>query len=336
MSVQIVSFHSGLLADAGALLAQRHQRDRALFPELPKRFENPITARAAVEAVWSRTQANGVAAMDSGRLVGYLIGDMVIHNLWGRSAWIRLAGCAIAPDQSVGLVGELYAALASCWVAYGCFTHFVLISVADSSFIHAWFALSFGIEQVHALLTLHTYQPDVSVNLPNLEIRRATPDDRATLSGMYHIIRRHLAQAPVWGVALPEDEEEFRTGYAELVDEPTATVWLAFQQGQATGFQVYFPAEPTDDNLLVPEQCIELNVAGTIVSARGRGIGQALTQHGLAYACSKGYRYCLTDWRSANLLSARFWPRQGFRPVVYRLVRRIDTRIAWANGRFES
>jgi hypothetical protein len=30
------------------------------------------------------------------------------------------------------------------------------------------------------------------------------------------------------------------------------------------------------------------------------------------------------------LLPVRFWPRQGFRPVVYRLSRRIDPRIAWA------
>jgi hypothetical protein len=36
-------------------------------------------------------------------------------------------------------------------------------------------------------------------------------------------------------------------------------------------------------------------------------------------------------WRSTNLLTARFWPRQGFRPVAYRLVRRVDQRIAWAN-----
>jgi hypothetical protein len=39
----------------------------------------------------------------------------------------------------------------------------------------------------------------------------------------------------------------------------------------------------------------------------------------------------VTDWRVTNLLSSRFWPRQGFRPVVYRLTRRIDARVAWAN-----
>ena len=45
-----------------------------------------------------------------------------------------------------------------------------------------------------------------------------------------------------------------------------------------------------------------------------------------------GYRYCITDWRSTNLQASRFWPRFGFRPVGYRLVRRIDGRIAVAGG----
>jgi ribosomal protein S18 acetylase RimI-like enzyme len=110
-------------------------------------------------------------------------------------------------------------------------------------------------------------------------------------------------------------------------------VWLALRQGQAVGCQGYFPAEPADDDMLIPEQCTRLTVAGTREWARGRGIGQALTRHGLAHARASGYRYCETDWRSTNLLSSRFWPRQGFRPVAYRLVRRIDPRIAWANER---
>lgn len=335
MAVQILPFQPGLLADAGTLLAERHRQDRVSFPELPQRFKDPVIAQAAVNAVWNRTHASGVAALDAGRLVGYLIGDMPTERreLWERTAWIRLAGCAIAPDQGVGLAAELYAALASRWVAYGCFAHLVFISVADPNLVQAWFTLSFGIEQVYALLTLQDNHPTAPVESPGLEIRLATPDDREALGGMSQIIRRHLAQAPVWGVSLPEEDEEYRTGHASMVDDPTATVWLAFRQGRAVGFQAYFPAEPTGEDLTVPARCIELSVAGTIASARGQGVGRALTQRGLTHAIENGYLYCLADWRGTSLLAGRFWPRRGFRPVAYRLVRRIDTRIAWANGR---
>lgn len=39
----------------------------------------------------------------------------------------------------------------------------------------------------------------------------------------------------------------------------------------------------------------------------------------------------LAEQRSTNLLASRFWPRLGFRPIAYRLVRRVDQRIAWAS-----
>src|SRR5262245_4897569 len=121
VALDIVPFHTQMLADAGELFALRHQRLCAARPELPPCFEEPSVARAAVEAVWNREGATGVAAVSGSRLRGYLIGDLVLDPLWGRSAWIRFAGGALAPDQDVELVRDLYAALASPWVRFGCF-----------------------------------------------------------------------------------------------------------------------------------------------------------------------------------------------------------------------
>jgi ribosomal protein S18 acetylase RimI-like enzyme len=332
MKFEIVPFDAGLIPQAAVLLAERHRRDRAVLPELPPRFEDPAAARAAIEATWRRTHGDGVAALHGGQLLGYLIGDMALDPVWGRSAWVRLAGCALAAGQSAELVRDLYAVLGARWVTFGCFAHFALVPTADPALVHAWFALTFGIEQVHALLALDGL--DLSTPAPprGVEIRRAGPQDRETLADLSDVIWRHQVQAPVWGIHLPEDEAEARAGWADLGDDPTVTVWLALRQGQVVGCQGYFPAEPSDDDLLLPEQCTRLTIAGTRETARGQGIGQALTRHGLAHARDSGYRYCETDWRSTNLLSSRFWPRQGFRPVAYRLVRRIDPRIAWANG----
>ena len=73
-------------------------------------------------------------------------------------------------------------------------------------------------------------------------------------------------------------------------------------------------------------------MAATHPELRGRGVGSALTRVGLADAAAHGYTACVVDWRVTNLLSSRFWPRQGFQPAVYRLVRRVDPRIIWAQG----
>ena len=112
MSSQILPFTDDMLPVAGALLARRCRNDRLILPELPVRFEDPAIAAAAVQASLHRPHASGVAAVDGDRLLGYLIGDLVIDAVWGRSAWVRLAGCALAPGQSAELVRDLYAALA--------------------------------------------------------------------------------------------------------------------------------------------------------------------------------------------------------------------------------
>ena len=144
---------------------------------------------------------------------------------------------------------------------------------------------------------------------------------------MYDLIWRTNVASPVWGVHLPENDDELREAYGNLVDDPDATVWLALLDGEPVGFQCFFPGEQAADALLVPEACTVLEVAGTKPQARGRGIGSLLTRYGLAQAYANGSRYCLADWRSANLLASRFWPSQGFQPVAYRLVRRVDPRI---------
>jgi ribosomal protein S18 acetylase RimI-like enzyme len=333
MPFEIVPFHAGLLTEAAGLLARRHALDRHALPALPASGEAPEGAQAALEAAWARPLASGAAALRDGRLVGYVLGDLAIDTQRGRTAWVRQAGQALEPGQDPELVRDLYAAAAVRWVAQGCFDHYVLAPAADALLLEQWFHLSFGLEQVHAVCDLETTaltRPELG---PEFTLRRAGPQDAEHLATLSGIIWKHQAAAPVWGVALPERESEMRSGYAELVTDPAVTVWLALRSEQALGFQAYYTTEPGPADLLTPEHCIELSVAGTQPEAQGLGLGRALTAAGFAAAREAGYRYCLADWRSTNLLAARFWPRQGFQPVLYRLVRRVDERAAWATGR---
>ena len=333
MPTQLVPFSTELLPQAALLLAQRHQRDRAVLPALPERFTDPVVARQAIEAALQRKGASGFAALVDDNVVAYLIGDMVIDNTWGRSAWVRTAGCAYAPAVGVEVVRELYAALGARWVEYGIFLHVALMPVSDPALLQAWFSLSFGMEQVHALVDLATIDPTLPALPPDLEIRQAGSADRHHLAAMSDVIWQTQVKAPVWGIMMPEGHQELADGWAGLVDEADVTVWLALHGDAVVGTQGYWPAEQFPDHLFLPEGCLHMSVAGTRSAVRGQGIGTLLTRYGLAQARAAGHRFCETDWRSTNLLAARFWPRQGFQPMVYRLVRRVDPRIAWADGR---
>ncbi len=173
-----------------------------------------------------------------------------------------------------------------------------------------------------------------------LTIRRAELADLEASLELDEILPRHQSQAPVYapywfGEYAPfADKEAIRQESIEILQDENAKFWLALRNGRIVGYQLYMPASPhfeKIDNLMVPEQCSYLAIAATREEEQGRGVGRALTAHGLAAAQSGGYTHCFTDWRVTNLLSSRFWPRQGFRPVAYRLSRRLDERIAWSH-----
>lgn len=332
MTVEIIPLEDHLLPAAGELLAAAHRRGRRELPELPAAFEDPQTAAEAVARTRARPGARGLAAVEDGHMRAYLAGETLLDaQIWGRSAWVRLPGSALAEGAGPHLVGRLYAALGASWVRWGCFRHLVYVPRTEARLTRAWFELGFGVEAIEAVLDFEDI-PAPGGPPPGVEIRRAGPDDRETLRGLSDLIWREQVQAPDWGIQFPEEVAGNREGWAETLDEPGAQIWLAFVGGQPAGSLGFFhqPAEP--DNLLVPPDCCDITLAGTRPEFRGRGIMRALFQRGAAEMAAAGYRFCQTYWRSANLSAAQTWPRLGFRPAAYRLSRRVDPRIAWANG----
>jgi ribosomal protein S18 acetylase RimI-like enzyme len=334
--IHIEPFKPDHLQQAAGLLAQRHSRQRAQQPLLPQRFEQPAEALKALQAAWDHPLSSGAAAFSGEAMLGYLIGNPHFDQQRGRAAWAPFAGHALAPQVSAELYRDLYAAAGPAWLRLGCFDHYVQIPASDSAALEAWFSLSFGKEQAYALCSLTAGRVEQAQQAARLKaatglvVRKAAPEDRLWMEEASPWIRRYQAGPPVWGAALPEDEPEIRQGYGELVSEPGTIAWLAFLGGRVAGQQVYQPAEPADDSLLTPTACRSLQVASTHPELFRRGIQLALTAAGFADASAAGCQAIQTDWRTTNLSSARFWPRQGFQPVMYRLVRRVDARISWA------
>lgn len=319
------------LSQAAELLAQRVSRLHRSEPALPRRLEDPKAALVALTELWGRPHTSGVAAVAGDRLEAYLIGGLKLEPIWGRSAWVPGPGLALADEADTSLIADLYAELGEAWVRDGVYFHFAMMPIAEPDVVQAWFALSFGLEQVHAVVDLRRIEAPPSPP-PGMLLRRAVPDDADTLAGFSELIWRELVRAPVWGLTLPEAVAEIRSGYAELATDATATVWIAELDGRPVGIQGYWEHEDPDP-VLVPEKAVTLSVVSTRPEMRRRGIQSALTRHGLAQARAAGYEFCETDWRSANRGVARMLPRHGFRPIAHRLVRRVDARIAWAPGR---
>ncbi len=328
MKTEILAFNETMIAEAGMLLAQRHQRNRRKQPLLPIRFEDTQVAVKAVEVLWQKKNKNGYAAFREGKMIAYLIGTNMTQA-WGRCGYVYFAGYALAEGEKASIIQDLYARLGDDWIQLGVFSHGCYVAAADSEIIEAMFDIGFGKERVDGLLDLRSI--DITkANIPDgLTIRRAGTGDNDHLGSLSSIIMKALANAPYWHPTIPEEWEELREGWAELADETEWTVWMALEKDKVLGTIGFHPEEEDDLAMFVPAHEASLTVAATKPEARGKGISTALTWHGLSEAKKAGFDFCYTDWISPNLLASRFWPRFGFQDVGYRLSKQVNPMITW-------
>lgn len=322
-------FTERMIPDASALLAQRHGRNRIELSELPVRFETMTETVKAIQTLQARQSASGFAAMRDGRLIAYLIGETIVQP-WGRCGYIYLPGYGLAERETPEIFQDLYALLGEEWNQKGCFHHYAYICAADKDIVETWFNLGFGKARVDALLDLRSAKiPEVEMPA-GISIRRVVKGDNDYLSSLSHTIWRHQTKAPRWHPMTPEEIMEQPEGWAEIADTESDMAYLAFEGKEAVGSLAFYVYEEKVDDMTIPPHCRYMTAAATKESMRGRGIGTALTWYGLKQIREYGDEYCLTNWQSANLLAARFWPRFGFKPVAFRLARQIDSNIAWA------
>jgi GNAT superfamily N-acetyltransferase len=322
-SLEVRPFSAEHLGAAGELLAERHRRHRTAEPLLPSSFEDPAAAQGAVEAAWGKEGAAGAVALRGGRVIGYVIGAPE-DDQWGPNIWVELAGHAVEePD----VVRDLYAAVAGRAVEERRTRHYVLVPASDGDLLDAWYRLGFGQQQAYGIREVPAESwPD--------GVRQAEPGDLDALLELAPLISRHHAASPVFSdhAALQAERETSDADRAELESDLASSeigTLVAERDGRAVGLFSLIPVELAGDGvespatLARPERACYLGFAATDPAARGSGTGVLLTNAAFAWAHRSGYSTMVTDWRVANLLASRFWPRRGFRTSFLRLYRSI-------------
>lgn len=310
MSLQITALNDSHLEDAAGLVCTRYQELRQQEPLLPARYEHPGEFLPKLRQLAG--SAPGVAAMRSGKLVGFIAGYLIPEFLGVRAAYSPEWAHAVGLEDGRRIYEELYAHLSNIWVDKACLTHAFTLFGNDRVGLEALQWLSFGYAGVDAVreVTGVESKPDVC------EIRRAKNQDSVTVAELISKLERHLASAPVfWPHELGETLEWLR--------DPANAMFLAEREGVALGCLGIGPANP--------EACTIIRDAGTasIISAytqeaeRGSGVATALLEQALSWARQQGYVRCAVDFEAMNYLARRFWTK-WFRPVCYSLVRSIN------------
>jgi len=308
------------------LLIGRQNLESKVFPFLKNSCLNVKYIRDELEELLVNSKVIGIGAFLNDELVGYIMGEIKIDDRRGRHAWVPYEGIAIRTDQSSELIRHLYAKASVQWLEQGCFSHYTLVPIGNTVYYEAFLQLSFAIEQVHATMNIEEYKP--FENAADIDIRLANKMDSEVMGKMSSIISTFQNAAPVFIPALPEVLGRIKEGFKGMVEEDDVIVLIAEKDKKELGFQEYVMINP---DLMTPDNGIELCVAGTYSSQMGSGIGKKLMNEGYRIMKDKGYINITTDWRITNLASSTFWPKCGFKPVAYRMVRFIDSNYAWAN-----
>jgi GNAT superfamily N-acetyltransferase len=293
---------SGLRDEAAKLLAERYARQRAAEPLLP----------AVTDFTAHIPDDEGVAATRGGTAVAYLTGAVD-----GDTGRVDFAGHAAQEPEALR---DLFAALAERWDVS---RYAVAVPASDDELIDAWFRLAFGCQFMWAVRETAA-QADVDLQVDRFagEIRPGTTGDLEAAVEFDEILSRLQTRPPSFsGRPLPSRTELIEEWSETWADPETYPHFVAERGGRVVGHVLLYKRPEGD--LRVPPKNIDLADAATLDDVRGTGVGLALTQHVLGWAREHGYRSMTVDWRSANLLASRFWPKRGFRPQYLRLYRAV-------------
>lgn len=308
------------------LLIHRQNLESKAFPSLENNCLNAKHITDLLNKLLLTSKVIGMGAFVNDELVGYSIGKIQIDTDRGRHIWVPYEGVAIRKDQSLELIRNLYAEVSTLWLEQGCFNHYILIPFGNAVYYEAFLQLSFFIQQAHGIMSIEDYKP--FENVSDADVRLANKMDSEAMGRMSSIIYSHQNLAPVFEPVLPEVVMKIKDGYKKIVEDDDSMIFIAEQDGQELGFQVY---EHISSGLMVPDDGVELSIAGIYPSQMRSGVGKKLMNEGIRFIKEKGYKNIIIDWRITNLTSSTFWPKCGFRPVSYRMVRYIDSNFMWAN-----
>jgi ribosomal protein S18 acetylase RimI-like enzyme len=319
----LVAFGEEHLGSAADLLAARHRRDRAADARLSAAFEDAAACRPRIEAALAR--GVGVAALRDGKLAGYLISQTAALHEPHRRAFVPLEGHAVEAGGGADTYRQMYAVLSPKLIRLGLFDHQVHVMAADTTASDAWFTLTFGQGFHVASRSLDAIAGEGAT----VQSRLAGPNDAPEVKRLLWGLFRQGAESPSF---LPYlfDEEAARLDLVADLDKPGAAFWLAYEGDSPVG--VMYVGRPDEPGIGGPPDSAHIFEAFVDAEARARGIGTTLLRHCVAWARENGFARLSLDYRSYNIVGSRFWRGHGFRPVSTILQRRLDPRIAWANG----
>ncbi len=312
--MEIVPFREEFINDAAALFVENFRQQRRVVPVLPDTMENIPRVAGMLDELFQTCP--GVAAVENGRLAGYMGWYIVDHF---READITGAYCPIWGHSTSGngaaaVYRAMYRTASAYWATRGCGVHAISLLANDKPAEKIWFWNGFGMALVDAI------RPTLPLNLKPVEdlaVRKAQIQDAELIAVLDREHWRHYSEPPIFMATRPSVTPD---EYREFISTPSNTYWLAELEGEPAGLMRFEAHSHGATDIVESETTIAITGAYIRPQYRGKGSAPALLDAALHYYSERGYERCSVDFESFNPEAANFWMKY-FEPVSFSLMR---------------
>jgi hypothetical protein len=185
--LRIIPLKEEHLEDAAALVSSRYKNLCEQEPNLPHRYKEVSNLLPLLQKIM-QTACPGVAAVQDGQLVGFLIGWLMPDFRGKRSVFSPEWANAADLKKSGYIYEEMYRHLAADWIAQNYVAHYISMFANDLEAIRTWHWLGFGMTAMDAVRGLNPIQ----VGDYRIDIRCATPQDLEQVTELNEGLRQHV------------------------------------------------------------------------------------------------------------------------------------------------
>lgn len=312
--MNIVDFQPCHAAEA-ALIARKQMEKECAHVDVPQSCIPELTGLA---------DAMGVAAMENGRMVGYLCAFGPFKGMFGTYGTPfaeRFVG-VFSPIEAHGVTEDapprtwqrMYQAAAEKWAKAGALYHAIALFEHDDAAKAALFRYGFGQRCADAIRRV---EPLRALAVPGVTCREMPAGSGDMVRSLRESLDKHLCESPCFMLRT----EEGRRKWLDTVKHRQSRLFVA----EAEGRPIAFIEVNADGENFLTEHPYTLNICGAYCEPawRGKGVSKALLDHILCKLQAEGVQYLGVDYETMNPTAVGFWEKY-FVPYTASLVRRID------------
>lgn len=323
LPINIIKFDKNHLKYASELFIQRYKEQRCKMNILPQKYESPDTVLLLLQEHF--TNCIGVAAIENGKLVGYLIG-LPVPNFKGSQRGIycpEWAHAAILENRSE-VYKKMYESASDLWVKNQCFNHAISLMADDDELINTWFWNGFGLHVIDAVRSLDLLSGNVN---QDIVVRKCSNDDIESILPLLVKLQKHMAGTPIF---IPKTDDKKAHDIQKWLENSDNHIWIGICKDEVISVMKVSEKISNDIEVLSDDYTVSIGETYTRNDYRGHGITKAMLQYVLTDSKLKGFKRCAVVFESQNISACTFWLKY-FHPVCYSLVRKIDDRITLMN-----